>query len=784
MRKKPVTLKTRLQRSGKAISPVLSVLLMIAIAIAAALVAYAWIMGYLGGTTQKTEHAIQIQSVSSTPAPDNLLVIYVQNVGKGLVHLQQDSSVYVNDFLRTISQCPKDNPLGTGELLSLQEGETGELIMDYQYIRENYLKIRVVTTEGTFAEITIHGTRTTENPPTPPGTYNLNLNVVGSGYVTKNPNKSAYQPGESVQLIPSTSADWQFDHWSGDLTGFANPGSIVMNSHKSVTATFTQKGYNLEIFYAGSGTGTVTKNPNQATYHLGEQVQLTATPDQGSNFIGWTGDVTDTTNSQVTITIDENPQVTATFTLTQTQYSLTVTPNPSNGGTVEQNPPGPTYNQDDSVTLTATPATGFTFTGWTGDITTTTNPTTITITGNMIVTANFARTPVTLTLTASPSDAGTIVPNPTGQYYYGDTVQLTAAANGGYSFSSWGQDLAGSTNPTSITMNGNKAVTANFNQNEYTLQTSTQGSGSITKDPDQATYHYGDQVQLTANPDQDWSFTGWSGDLTGSTNPATITITGNMAVSAQFEQTQTPVTLTLHVDPQGTGSITVDSNAPYYYGNIVQLTGVPAQGYTFGGWSGDITSSENLVTITLDGDKEVTAHFNEIQPEPVLDSDFDNPQDWDAGWDDWGNPPWRMAPGEGYEGTTAARSDDWDEGPFTCDHLDASQANTIRITFKYRVSGTEAGDLQVLYSGMQNPDSGPDSPHFTLLPNGNIGIPGSVPGATPLGGGWYEVTITITRASAPSAFTAYFRFRFESSLSSFGGGESVWVDDVTITMEP
>jgi hypothetical protein len=66
----------------------------------------------------------------------------------------------------------------------------------------------------------------------------------------------------------------------------------------------------------------------------------------------------------------------------------------------------------------------------------------------------------------------------------------------------------------------------------------------------------------------------------------------------------------------------------------------------------------------------------------------------------------------------------------------------------------------------------------------NIGNPASVPGATSLGGGWYQLTITITRASYSDAFTPYFRFRFESTLSQSGGGESVWVDDVTITITP
>ena len=62
----------------------------------------------------------------------------------------------------------------------------------------------------------------------------------------------------------------------------------------------------------------------------------------------------------------------------------------------------------------------------------------------------------------------------------------------------------------------------------------TVGSGTVTKNPNQATYHYGDVVQLTAIPSTGWSFGSWSGDLSGSTNPQSITITGNKTVAATF----------------------------------------------------------------------------------------------------------------------------------------------------------------------------------------------------------------------------------------------------------
>lgn len=61
------------------------------------------------------------------------------------------------------------------------------------------------------------------------------------------------------------------------------------------------------------------------------------------------------------------------------------------------------------------------------------------------------------------------------------------------------------------------------------------GQGSVTANPDQTVYACDDVVELTATPDAGWVFVGWSGDLSGSTNPAPLAVTGKMVVTATFE---------------------------------------------------------------------------------------------------------------------------------------------------------------------------------------------------------------------------------------------------------
>ncbi|MCK4814425.1 hypothetical protein KA005_01540, partial [bacterium] len=82
------------------------------------------------------------------------------------------------------------------------------------------------------------------------------------------------------------------------------------------------------------------------------------------------------------------------------------------------------------------------------------------------------------------------------------------------------------------------------------LTVNLDGDGSVVKDPDKTDYDYNDTVELTAIADPGWTFTGWSGDLTGSTNPDTIQITGNMVVTATFTQ-EYNVTVTI----VGNGSV-------------------------------------------------------------------------------------------------------------------------------------------------------------------------------------------------------------------------------------
>jgi hypothetical protein len=143
---------------------------------------------------------------------------------------------------------------------------------------------------------------------------------------------------------------------------------------------------------------------------------------------------------------------------------------------------------------------------------------------------------------------------------------------------------------------------------EFTLSVTVTGSGSVTKSPNQATYPYGTVVTLTAVASTGWVFSSWGGALSGSTNPTTITMNANKSVTATFTQNQYTLTVTV----TGTGSVTKNPNQPTYtYGTVVTLTAVPGSGWAFSSWGGALSGSTNPTTITMNGNKTVTALFTD-----------------------------------------------------------------------------------------------------------------------------------------------------------------------------
>ncbi len=123
----------------------------------------------------------------------------------------------------------------------------------------------------------------------------------------------------------------------------------------------------------------------------------------------------------------------------------------------------------------------------------------------------------------------------------GDCTAVTALPDAGCVFMGWSGDYSGIENPLTITnVTANMTITANFAP-LYTVTFVAGTNGSITGDLIQEVPEGSDCMAVTAIPEADYDFDGWTGDFTGTTNPLTITnVTSDMTIRANFVEEQSP----------------------------------------------------------------------------------------------------------------------------------------------------------------------------------------------------------------------------------------------------
>ncbi len=230
--------------------------------------------------------------------------------------------------------------------------------------------------------------------------------------------------------------------------------------------------YTLTVTKAGNGTGTVTATGIDCgadcseAYNTGTPVTLTATPDTGSTFSGWSGDA-DCSDGSVTLTGDR--ACTATFTLNT--YTLSVSKAGTGTGTVTAAgiscgaDCSEIYNYNTAVSMTATPDTGSTFSGWSGDADCSDGS--VTLTGDRACTATFTLNTYTLSVSKAGTGTGTVTAagiscgaDCSEIYNYNTAVSMTATPDTGSTFSGWSGDADCSDG--SVTMTADRACTATF----------------------------------------------------------------------------------------------------------------------------------------------------------------------------------------------------------------------------------------------------------------------------------------------------------------------------------
>jgi uncharacterized repeat protein (TIGR02543 family) len=424
--------------------------------------------------------------------------------------------------------------------------------------------------------------------------YHLEILISPTGVATSM-GQGIYNEGATATLsLADITAGYSFNGWTGGASGNSNPLNIVISSNTSVTASFTLNQYQLAVS-AGSG-GSVS---GSGTFDHGTTAPISATPEQGYYFSGWSGQgIAISSASSTTVSMTDNRTVTASF--IPLNYSIAAIASPQSSGEVSGLG---NYQFGEDVTITATPTLdGYSFVSWSGDINSTLNSLTINVDSNLSLTANFSLN--TYILTVSAGTGGSV--QGTGNFLHGAVADISATPDTGYSFTGWTGDGIADPNSlnTSVDMSESRTISASFSQNSYTLVVLAGNGGSVSGD---GNFTHGSLASISATPDTGYSFTGWTGD--GVTNPNSLNTSVDMSesrtISASFSQNSYALVVVAGNGGSASGS------GHFLHGTQASISATPQLGYSFEGWLGDGLGQKDSITtlVSMSEPRTVTAIF-------------------------------------------------------------------------------------------------------------------------------------------------------------------------------
>lgn len=242
---------------------------------------------------------------------------------------------------------------------------------------------------------------------------------------------------------------------------------------------------------------------------------------------------------------------------------------------------------DSSVVVLATSNYGYHFDHWSNG--STSNPDTLFISGDSIVTAYFAKNQYTVTALTNQGDRGSVTGSATVDYL--DNVTLTATANYGYHFSHWSD---GSTeNPHQVTANENKTIYAYFDPNQYLLNVLS-ADGTMGNVSGSGSFDYLSNRTISASPNYGYHFVQWNDGV--ATNSRTVTLTQDTTFTALFGKNQ----YTLNVLSNDASLGTVTGSGTYEYLDNAEITATAIEHYHFVRWSDGNTSNPRNYQVTED----------------------------------------------------------------------------------------------------------------------------------------------------------------------------------------
>jgi uncharacterized repeat protein (TIGR02543 family) len=402
---------------------------------------------------------------------------------------------------------------------------------------------------------------------------------------------------------------------SGSYIGSNASSSVTMNNPITETASWKTQ-YQLTVtsargtpsgsgWYDAGGTANFSVTPTTVSGGTGTQYVYTSWTGTGSG--SYTGSVV---SSSVTM----NNPITETASW-KTQYYLTTSENPDAGGNITPAPPGGWYDSGAAVGVDATVNGGYQWAGWTGNLTGTTKPTTVTMSSPKTVTANFANIQIT------------IATNPAGRTIVVDGISYTSPQtfawvvnsshpisvgspqSGGagmqYLFTAWSNGGGRSQNYTVPA--SNQTVTATFKTQYYLTVNSSHGNPQGS-----GWFDAGANGNFSvSSPDiqggNRYVFLNWSGDASGASTSGSVVMNSAKNVNANWKTQYYLTVVSSHGNPQGAGWYESGATANF---SVTTQDIQNTTRYIFQNWSGDFTGSIPAGSTPMANAKTVTAYWN------------------------------------------------------------------------------------------------------------------------------------------------------------------------------
>lgn len=433
--------------------------------------------------------------------------------------------------------------------------------------------------------------------PLPSGPFTINVQNTTNGDIIVEPNKPSYAYGERVQIRAQGITGFKLGNWTGAFTGSRNPIVHDVTQNFTIGANFIEAPTPPQLNITTTGQGTVNRSA-QPPYLYGQAITLIASPQSGNIFASWGGDLKGSDNP-VQIVLDDTKNITATFIPSNQGSPVSDDFNACALNTnlwefIDPIGDGSYAVVGNELRLSVPP--GVVHDNWTG------GNNTVRVMQETVNTAFEIEVKFDSVVAQRFQMQGVLVEQDAQNmlrfevYHDGNGVRLMAVQfeNGtpkivfqsgilpstppyirvsridgqwNYLYSNNGSNwsTAGSFSRTlNVTKTGvyagNSALAGQpvpahtavidyfFNTlspiipedgnpiDQLTVQVNTIGEGSVTLDPEKDFYQCNEPVTLRATPAPGWTFTGWSGDLSGNAPVQQITVVTNYEITARFTE--------------------------------------------------------------------------------------------------------------------------------------------------------------------------------------------------------------------------------------------------------